>query len=97
MPATRNATDRVVRRLPVRRLPAPGEEAVALTVLQPVEHHTALLRWCDGFAAGRRPEPHEVVQALLRRLLADPELAADLAADLREGTSADDLAGYVGW
>lgn len=84
-----------VRLLPVR---PPRDETIALTVLASMTDYAALRGWCARVVTcGRPATPQDVVHALLARLLADPELAADVAADLREGAGADVIADYVCW
>jgi hypothetical protein len=83
----------------VRVLPVRQEEPSVLTVIQSGSDRAALEAWCHQatVAAGRRPAAHEVVMALVRRLLADPALRADVAADLREGAGRSDVARYSAW
>jgi hypothetical protein len=68
----------------------------ALTVLQPMSMYRALQQWCSraGIAAGTPDlSPHDVVHALVLRLLADPDLAADVTADLKEEAQARAVVG----
>ena len=66
----------------------------------PASEYRALQQWCErtGVGLGRLElSPQDVMHALVLRLLVDPVLAADLAADLREGSSSDAMAAYVCW
>ena len=79
-------------------IPTQRDQTIALTVLPPTPTYLALLRWCDRVAGpGAAPSPQDVLGALLARLLVDKELAANLAADLREGAGADEIENYAGW
>ncbi len=89
----------VGRALPARLSPA-RDQAAALTALQPLAGYGALQQWCERTGAGLgRPElpPQEVLRALVQRMLVDPELAADLVADLRDSSTTEEVAAYVGW
>ena len=56
----------------------------------------AFASWCRE--AGVSPaDDHLVLRHLVLRLVADPELAADVRGDLREGRTAEDVARYIGW
>ena len=88
----------VVRVLPAR-VPPPREQAASLTMLQPLAEYTVFAAWCAEASGddGTSPSPQAVMHALVRRLLADPRLGADVLADLREGATASEVDGYVGW
>jgi hypothetical protein len=70
------------------------------TVLLSSVEHDALTQWC-GWAAGelgnRNLAPQEVLRGLVARLVADPELAGDVLADLRERACLGDIREFARW
>jgi hypothetical protein len=82
-------------------LPAqPTNLPLAATVLLTEIEHKVLAQWCREASArlsGRVVTPHEVLRALVARLVCDARLAADLLADLRAPTTMDDIRRYTAW
>jgi hypothetical protein len=78
----------------------PADLSISTTVQLAPDQHGALMRWCAQ-AARELGRPslacHEVLQGLAARLVADPLLAADILADLREGAGIGEIQRFAAW
>jgi hypothetical protein len=78
----------------------PTSLPLAATVLLTEVEHSALAQWCreaSALLSGRGVTPHEVLRALVARVVSDAKLAADVLADLRAPTTMDDIRRYTAW
>jgi hypothetical protein len=78
----------------------PTNLPLAATVLLTEGEHNALAQWCreaSALLSGRGIAPHEVLRALVARVVSDARLAADVLADLRTPTTMDDIRRYTAW